>query len=85
MGVRLQRLLGETRGLEAGQYCVLVEPTLAGDLSHVYVCCPCCGGVRDLRDRQIDTAGRVSPAFACPTETCAFFEFIELESWGDHG
>ncbi len=79
MGLRLQRHLGDVAGLQPGQYTSRVAPLVG----KVALCCPACGAIETLGDKHtIDGAGRVTPAFHCPTVTCNFFEWLELESHG---
>ena len=76
MGVRLQRHLGTARDLDPGQY------TAKHGL--VSIRCPLCGGIDTLGNtHDVDPAGRVTPAYACPTETCPWLDFVDLDAWGE--
>lgn len=78
MGSRLQRHLGVATELGPGQFTRRVSTGKAA------IRCPSCGGVDVLdQDHVIDRAGRVTPAWSCPTETCGFLDWIELESWSE--
>lgn len=83
MGQTLQRHLGHRGGLLPGQYCV--EPDV--NLPHVKVtslCCPSCGIIEKLGNGHvIDRQGRVTPSWSCVTVTCSFWEWLELEGWGE--
>ena len=84
MGVRLQRHLGTRDDLSPGQFCVDVLNHAPGQMCIVHIACPGCGGVDALSpDHVIERGGKVVPAWKCPTETCAFHDWIELESYGE--
>lgn len=75
MGLRLNRNTGTAANLSPGEWCVD---------DHVTISCPACGGIAWLDDRHyVDHGGLVTPAFACPTETCSFFEWITLGGYGE--
>jgi hypothetical protein len=82
VGQILQRHLGDRGGLLPGQYCT--EPDYDGDgLRVTHLCCSQCGGIERLGSGHIvDRQGRVTPSWKCPTATCSFWEWLELESWG---
>lgn len=44
-------------------------------------CCPKCGKPASLSGHTIMEDGTVNPSVVCPTEGCAFHEFIQLEGW----
>ncbi len=79
MGVRLQRNLGPAETLQPGEYTSDPGPRIVGA---VVVRCPSCGAIESFsNDHVVDCAGRVTPAWRCPTATCSFLEWVELESW----
>jgi hypothetical protein len=82
VGQILQRHLGDRGGLLPGQYCT--EPDYDGDgLRVTHLCCSQCGGIERLGGGHVvDRQGRVTPSWKCPTATCSFWEWLELESWG---
>lgn len=78
MGVRLQRHLGPVGSLEPAQW---TFETASGSPA---ICCPGCGGVSDVDDlKAIDSGGRITPAWSCPTVTCPFFDYVTLEGWAE--
>jgi hypothetical protein len=82
MGVRLARSLGSAETLQPGEYTSDPGPRIIGT---IVVRCPCCGAIDAFTDRHVvDVAGRVTPAWRCPTATCSFLEWLELESWKEH-
>lgn len=83
MGLRLQRHLGVPSRLDPGQYCVVVTEAIAGVSTRVVVRCPYCGGTDELGAKHVihRGTGKVEQAWRCPTETCAFHEYLELDGW----
>ena len=79
MGVRLRQNLGDVSALEPGEYTARVAPLVG----KVALRCPGCGALDTLADKHvIDRGGRVTPAYRCPTATCSFWEWLELD--GEH-
>lgn len=76
MGLRLSRFLGAIESLSPGQF-VTDTTTLI-----TWICCPICGRIVTLGGHVVSRSGQVTPAWKCPDETCAFFDWIELDSWG---
>jgi hypothetical protein len=83
VGVRLQRHLGALRGLEAGMW--LADPGWPSLVEQsIFVSCPGCGGIHKISDtHSIAINGRIAPIFSCPTVTCSFQSFLELEAYGE--
>ncbi len=74
MGLTLQRHLGPPTTMEPGQFTRATGATI--------IACPLCDGLSTISETHaIDSSGRVTPAFACPT--CPFLEFLVLESHGE--
>jgi hypothetical protein len=84
VGQTLQRHLGHRGGLLPGQYCVQPDVNLP-DHKVTHICCPECGGIERLGNGHVvDRQGRVTPSWKCPTVTCPFREWIELQDWPGH-
>lgn len=79
--MRLQRHLGDAELTPPGQWHGELIPMIAG--YRVTLCCPLCGDLHNLGDYTIDGAGRVVPAFTCPSPGCGFYDWIDLDSWND--
>ena len=43
--------------------------------------CPLCGAVASLSQHAIAADGAVSPSVVCPSDICAFHEFVTLTDW----
>lgn len=75
-----RRLDGRIIDLQGGEY--MVVETEHGRV--VTLCCPICGSIEPLGDHHVvDSSGLVTPAFRCATATCAFHDWLALESYGD--
>jgi hypothetical protein len=77
VGKTLQRLLGPVRALDAGQWTdgshsASGRPVLA---------CPDCGERDEIDPAWILESGRLRYVWACPSERCAFRDFLMLEAW----
>jgi hypothetical protein len=84
MGVRLQRHLGPVESISAAQFHTHLDKHTPGRMCDVAICCPACGGVSEVPETHaIDTDGRVTPAWKCPTPTCPFFDYLTLDTWGE--
>jgi hypothetical protein len=84
MGVRLQRNLTSRGSLASGQYFTDVLKHQPGQMCTVYACCPSCGSIGAIPPGHvINIGGKVVPAWKCSNEACSFFEFVELEGWGE--
>ncbi len=71
MGVRLNRLLGASAGLEAGMWC--------RESDEFVIACPICAAILKLDDRHVvNPAGNVTPALSC--HRCPFLDWVELGS-----
>lgn len=46
----------------------------------VMVSCPDCGLSCEL-DHDISTDGKITPSLDCPSPTCRFHEFVQLDGW----
>jgi hypothetical protein len=83
VGVRLQRHLGDEHTVDPGQWVAVVRQPWNTRATAV-ICCPACGTKSDLIPRyHVDKAGGVAPAFVCANASCAFFEHLHLEGWGE--
>lgn len=75
MAVRFRRLLAAESSLDYGEFTTETEsgrPALR---------CPWCGLVFALpRGISLDHAGRSSHSVRCPQASCAFWDWVELES-----
>lgn len=79
MGVRLARCLGPAEQLQPGEYTREPGPRIIGA---IVVRCPCCGAIDAFSEKHVvDPSGRVTPAWRCPTATCSFLEWLELDSF----
>lgn len=47
----------------------------------LYVRCPECGQIGSLSDHTIAADGIVTPSVQCPTEGCAWHEFVQLDEY----
>lgn len=79
MGVTLQRHLGPARTLDRKQWTELGtasgQPALA---------CPECGQIDEFRESDVDRkSGRFRYIWMCPSDGCAFRDFLTLEAWGE--
>lgn len=75
MGVVYQRHLGDESGLLCGQF------TRETESGRAALKCALCGLVFTLPAHcRVEPDGRVVPAIKCPQTSCAFFEYITLES-----
>lgn len=92
MATRLQRLIGAICELHPGQY--TTDPLYPSPLfteREVFICCPECGGIERVTvEYLVNVAGQLVPtregasaAWKCPYATCAFFDYVVLESWND--
>lgn len=84
MAVRLQRFLGRIDGLDPGQF--MTDPLVhtPGMMISTIICCPGCSFITPLSEHyEVEKGGLVTPAFTCPSETCSFFDWLELSGWGD--
>jgi len=43
--------------------------------------CPTCGKLAVLIDHSIDVDGTVAPSVVCPTDGCAFHDYVRLDGW----
>jgi hypothetical protein len=78
MALRLKRLLAPAIALSPGEWSS--ETTSGADC----VCCPGCGSLADLEPatHSVSAGGLVTPAWKCPSASCAVFEWLDLESYG---
>lgn len=83
MGARLQRHLGPIATMDPGQWTSDPARHRTGTMITVFVGCPACGGVHELEAHRVQQGGAVLGAWTCPTATCSFQEFIDLEGWGE--
>lgn len=84
MGVRFKRNLTGREALAPGEYFTDYLRHQIDQMCTCYVCCPSCGGIDALSDKHVvQKSGAVVPGWKCPTATCAFFEFITLEGFGE--
>lgn len=79
MGLRFSRHLGLPATLDPKQW---TDRTASGNPA---VMCPSCGGISEVVQpaHVIDREGRVTPSWKCPTETCSFWEWVELEAFAE--
>lgn len=79
---RLNRNLTGPEALQPGEYATHVVPHIAQTHITVTICCPLCGGKKQLDHRHVVARdGRVTPALACPS--CPFFDRITLDGFGE--
>lgn len=46
------------------------------------IACPYCGFAASLAEtHEIDSTGRVTPSVVCPTDDCAFHDYVFLHGW----
>jgi hypothetical protein len=78
MGLRIQRHLGEPIDLDPGQY------TINMVTARPVLCCPACACCNEIdASYAISRTGEVTPAWRCPTNRCAFMEWLSLEAVSD--
>lgn len=75
MAIRLQRHLGPVASIEPGQW---TAETASGKPA---ICCPACSCVYEIPG-HIDM-GKVALAYLCQSGECPFYEWIELEAYGE--
>lgn len=79
MGVRFSRHLGSVQTLDPKQW---TDQTASGRPS---VCCPSCGTTAEIEppSHVVNKYGEVTPAWSCPSETCGFKDWLDLEAYGE--
>lgn len=81
--ISLQRHDGSLQTLGGGAWCVL---RIHG-VSRAYFRCPECGGLYDVKARQVATDGHVDfgtvdgPFFFCQDALCKFVRGIRFDNW----
>lgn len=80
---RLNRNLTGPDALQPGEYATHVKPHIAATMITVTVCCPLCGGKKQLDHRHVvdRRSGDVTPAVKCGA--CPFFDWIQLDGWAE--
>lgn len=82
MSERLHRNLTGPDALQPGEYATTIKPHITATHITVTICCPLCGGKKQLDHRHVVARdGRVTPALACTA--CPFLEWVELDGWGE--
>ena len=77
MGVRYSRNLGPVKHLQVQEW---TDETASGRPA---LRCAC-GTIFDLPEsHRVLAGGLVAPVVKCPSGTCSFLDFIELEAWGE--
>lgn len=83
MAVRFQRHLGSVSTLSPGQFTTEPLRHSPGRMIAVTLACPTCGGIVEIsKTHVVARDGRVTPAVECPF-TCSFYDWVELDSYGE--
>jgi hypothetical protein len=82
MTFRRQPGVHQQVALKPGEY----RKSPENDSHWAVVCCSSCAKMFTLakKTHKVDDLGRVTPAIACPKDSCDFEEVIVLASWGDN-